>query len=364
MAEKFWWNTVTKKKHKFSEGLFLALLILLSAFYRLGLEIKKFLYALKIFKPRSFGARIICAGNITMGGTGKTPFIEELAKRLTREEKNVLIVCKGYKRQKLHPIDVVSDGHQLMLKQRNAGDEAYMLARAVPKAKVVVAGNKIKGIEFGVALYRPDYVLLDDGFQKRHALTGASHVVLVDALNPAGYNRLFPAGILREPFSAIRDADAVVLTNTNLANPEIVEKLRNRVVKFNKNLKVFDAEHQPKYVYNVSTGEKQELSFLQDKKILAFSSIGNPHGFERTLRALGAHIITGIRFRDHHRLLKKEMESLMKLYDRTRAQAILTTEKDEVKLSRKHIVDNRVFALKIGMNIKNMKELEKRLRLP
>ncbi len=363
MFEKLWWQAISKKKRSLAELLFFWLLCIISVFYYIGLGVRKAVYKLKIIKPKQFAAKIICAGNLTTGGTGKTPFIEEMAKRLIREEKNVLIVCKGYRRSKLHPVDVVSDGIQLLLKQRNAGDEAYMLARSVPKAKVIVADNKLKGIEFGISAFKPDFVLLDDGFQKRYDIENGLHVVLIDAINPLGFNRLFPAGMLREPLSGLKDADAVLVTNTNLVEADKLDKIKEMVSGFNKNVKVFESEHQPKMLYNATTGEKLDPAYLLDKRIISFSSIGNPLGFERTLKNLGAHILVGLRFKDHHRLFKKEIDAIMRLYDSTKAALIVTTEKDEVKISRKHIIDNRIYVLKIGMLIKNVKELEKKLRI-
>ncbi len=363
MFENFWYKVISKKKRTVPELLFFWLLVFISFFYGFGLLLRKMFYKIKLFKTKAFGSRVICAGNITMGGTGKTPFIEELAKRLIRDEKSVAIVCKGYRRDKKHAMDVVSDGLAILLKQRYAGDEAYMLARSIPKAKVIVADNKLKGIAYAIDLFKPDYVLLDDGFQKRFDITGAAQCVLVDALNPVGFGRLFPAGMLREPMSSIKDADAVLITNTNLAGPEKTEKIREMAARFNKNIKVFESEHQPKIIYNVSTGEKLDLGSVNDKKIMAFSSIGNPLGFERTLKGLGAHLVVGLRFKDHHRVNKKEMEAIMKLYESTKASMIITTEKDEVKLNKKYITDNRIYALKIGLFIKNVKELEKKLRI-
>jgi tetraacyldisaccharide 4'-kinase len=362
MFENIWYQSVSKKKKNVPESLFFIMLFAASKLYRVCLEIRKLMYTLKIIKPKNFGVKIISAGNLTMGGTGKTPFIEEMAKRLIRDEKSVVIVCKGYRREKKKPIDVVSDGLQILLKQRYAGDEAYMLARSVPKAKVIVADNKLSGIAYAVDTFKPDYVLLDDGYQKRYDIIGAAHCVLIDAMNPAGFGRLFPAGLLREPFSAVKEADCVLITNTGIVGVDKTEKLRQAILTYNKNLKIFESEHQAKILYNVTSHEKLDPSVLQDKKIIVFSSLGNPLGFEKTLKSLGAHILVSLRFKDHHRLSKKEILAVMKLYESTKAAMIVTTEKDEVKLSKKTIVDNRVYALKIGLLIKNVKDLEKKLR--
>lgn len=126
---------------------------------------------------------------------------------------------------------------------------------------------------------------------------------------------------------------------------------------------IYESEHHPKIVYNISNAEKFDPDVLDGKKIIAFSSIGNPLGFEKTLKALGANMIIALRFRDHHKLSKKEMGAIIKLYDRTQASMILTTEKDEVKIDKKYVSNSSVYALKIGMLIKNIKQLEAKLTI-
>ncbi|MEI7542247.1 MAG: tetraacyldisaccharide 4'-kinase [bacterium] len=363
MFENFWYQTVSSKKKSLLQFVFYVFLLFISIFYGLGLFLRKKLYQYNILKAKSFGVKIISAGNITMGGTGKTPFIEEIAKRLISEEKSVVIVCKGYKRNKKQPLNVVSDGIKILLKQENAGDEAFMLARSVQKAKVIVADDKLMGIAYAVKLFNPDYVLLDDGFQKRGDIAKAKHCVLIDAINPVGFGRLFPAGMLREPMSEIKHADAVIITNTNLVEPEKIIRIKQMIRSFNIYIMIYESEHHPKIVYNISNAEKFDPDVLDGKKIIAFSSIGNPLGFEKTLKALGANMIIALRFRDHHKLSKKEMGAIIKLYDRTQASMILTTEKDEVKIDKKYVSNSSVYALKIGMLIKNIKQLEAKLTI-
>jgi tetraacyldisaccharide 4'-kinase len=359
-----WLRTVSAKKRNIKQGMFLMLLYFISFLYRFGLFVKQSLYSLGILKKNNFSKRIISVGNITVGGTGKTPFVEEIGRKIIRSGKKLLIVEKGYKRKKKRNTDVVSDGSSVLLRSAEAGDEPFMIARNLPEARVVVSKDKIKGIKFGISEFAPDVVILDDGFQKRQAINGAHNVVLINAMNPFGYNRIFPAGLLREPVKSLESADTVVITNTNLVDDySKVAKITRTVEKINKNAKIFESEHQPKYFYNISTGEKEQLDFISGKKIIIFSSLGNPEGFERTVSAMGASVMMSIRFRDHHKLVKKEILGLMGLLARTNTALLLTTEKDEVRLSKRLIEDKRVYALKISMFVKNAKELEKRLKI-
>lgn len=362
--ENFWKKSVSGKNRGIPELLFFFFLFLLSLFYLAGLGVKNLADSLGLFKKRQYGRKVISVGNVTVGGTGKTPFVEEIGKKIVKSGKSLLIVEKGYKRKKNKNTELVSDGEKLLLKPFNAGDEAYMIARNIPGAKVIVSSNKIKGIDSGIAAFNPDFILLDDGFQKRHMIEKPHNVVLVNALDPAGNGNLFPAGILREPFSALKYADTAVITNTNLVSDyNKVLKLSDKIQALNKNVKVFEAEHSPKYFYNVINGEKEGLNFVSGKKIILFSSLGSPEGFEKTMEAMGADVMLSIRFRDHHRFTKKEIKGFMGLLERTGTQFLVTTEKDEVRLNKKFITDKRVYALKIGMLIKNSKELEKRLKI-
>lgn len=364
MIEKIWWRIITKKKKNLLDVFIMLFLYILSGFYFFGLLIKDILYRLNVQKPLVTPYNIITIGNLTLGGTGKTTVTLEIAKRILKSNKKLLVVAKGYKRKKINDIDIVSNGSEVLLSVTNAGDEPYMLARNLKEACIIVGENKIKTIEYGLQIFKPDYVLLDDGFQKRKDIKKAINILLIDALNPFGFNSLFPAGLLREPIYSLKDADAIIITNTNIVdNPQKIEKIKDVIFGFDKNAKVFEADVLPRYVYNVFTGEHFGPEFLNNKKVICFSGIGNPIAFERTLKLLDAHIVVGLRFSDHHILHKKEIEAICKLLQKTNASLIITTEKDEVKLKRKFFIDDKVFCLKTGILIKNIKELDKKLKL-
>ena len=276
----------------------------------------------------------------------------------------MLVVAKGYKRKKLNKIDVVSNGEKLLLDCSFAGDEPYMIARNVPKAKVVVGTDKIKAIKYGVETFKPEVVLLDDGFQKRHNLKASANVVLINALNPFGYGYLFPAGLLREKVSALAEADVVVLTNVNLmSDPSKLKRIKDIILTHNKNIKIFHATHEPKEVYNINTSEKHAPAFLKNKKVIAFSSIGNPAGFEKTLKQLGARILFGFYYGDHHAFKKKELEGIAQVYKKSSADFVITTEKDEVRIKMEFLATAPVYALKIGMVIPQFADLDKVLKV-
>lgn len=364
MIEKIWWQVITKKKKNILDIIIMLFLYILSGFYFFGLLLKDILYRFKIIKPLIIPYNIITIGNLTLGGTGKTSITLEIAKRIIKSDKKLLIVAKGYKRNKINNIDIVSNGSEILLSVKNAGDEPYMLARNLKEACIIVGEDKIKTIEYGLQIFKPDYVLLDDGFQKRRDIKRAINILLIDALNPFGFNSLFPAGMLREPIYSLRDADAIIITNTNIVdNPKKIEKIKDIIYGFDKNAKVLEADVLPKYVYNIFTGEHFGTEFLNNKKVICFSGIGNPVAFERTLKLLNAHIVVGLRFRDHHTPKKKEIEAICKLLQKTNASLIITTEKDEVKLKRKFFTDDKVFCLKTVILIKNIKELDKKLKL-
>ncbi|MCX7698463.1 MAG: tetraacyldisaccharide 4'-kinase [Candidatus Goldbacteria bacterium] len=364
MIERIWWQIITKKKKNLIDIFIMLFLYILSGFYFFGLLIKDVLYKLNIKKPLITPYNIITIGNLTLGGTGKTSITIEIAKRIIKSGKKLMVVAKGYKRKKINDIDIVSNGSEILLSVKNSGDEPYMLARNLKDACVLVGENKIKTIEYGLQIFKPDYVLLDDGFQKRKDIKKSINILLIDALNPFGFNSLFPAGMLREPIHALREADVIIITNTNIIDdPQKIDKIKDVIYGYDKNAKILEADIQPKYVYNIFTDEHHAVEFLNNKKVICFSGIGNPIAFERTLKMLNAHIVVGLRFKDHHTLLKKEIEAMCKLLQKTNASMIITTEKDEVKLKRKFFTDNRVFCLKTGVLIKNIKELDKKIKL-
>lgn len=363
MMHDFWKATVNSKKKSFSQILFYCLLRVVSFFYFIASFFPEIAVFLRLRSKKSHTRKIILVGNITVGGTGKTPFTEELARRLVKAGKNVLVVEKGYKRKKKKNIETVSDGTSVYLNSAEAGDEPFIIARNIPEAKVIVSDDKTRGLEYGLRKFLPDAAIIDDGFQKRHYFKNASTIVLVDALNPFGLNKIFPAGYLREPVKVLKESENIVITNSNLISQDALAALEKKIASIAPEAKIFTAEHEPKYFYSFKNNEKYDLQKFAGRRVILLSGLGNPEGFEKTMGLLSVKMCASLRKPDHHKFKKREIKAVISLLEKTGAEAVITTEKDEVKINRRHIGDAPFFALKIGMNVKNIKELEKRLKV-
>ncbi|MEK7309930.1 MAG: tetraacyldisaccharide 4'-kinase, partial [Planctomycetota bacterium] len=240
------------------------LLRMLSFFYYIGIKLRLCLYWVGIFRARKLPAYVISVGNLTVGGTGKTPFVLYLAERLSKSNK-VGILARGYGSDAK-----VSEDDENMALPAN-------VIRATNPDRVSAGEKLIK--EQGVQT-----IILDDGFQHL-ALRRDVDIVLIDATNPFGKGRLMPAGILREPQASLKRADIFVLTHVDLVTPEQLNALEQKLRKYNK--KIVNAIHKPQYLVDMARPDKTiDLSAIKDKNIWEFCGIGNPFQFHKTLNAL------------------------------------------------------------------------------
>jgi tetraacyldisaccharide 4'-kinase len=296
-----------------------------------------FLYEFGIFRRYPLGCQVISVGNITAGGTGKTPVVEIFARELQKSGRKVAILSRGYRkrelpwyqrlfREKMEPPRVVSDGTRLLLDSEMGGDEPYMLASNLPGVVVLVDKNRVKSGRFAVKRFGCDTLILDDGFQYlklRHRL----EIVLVDKTNPFGNESLLPRGVLREPIRNIRRADFIFITKSDGQT----EALRARIRALNATAEIIECRHRPRYLQNVYTAEHVPLAWLQGRTVTSLSGIAVPQSFENSLRAMGAKVIYCERYADHHRYNAQEIiDALNKAAD-LHADALLTTEKDAVR---------------------------------
>lgn len=255
---------------------------------------------------------VISVGNLTWGGTGKTSLAAQVAEFLIQHAYQVAIVSRGYGRRS-KGIVMVSDGRQILCDWKAAGDEAYWLAQAVPRAIVVVAEDRADAFRELKAL-RPDVILLDDAFQHRRVARDID-ILLVDSSEDLLRQRILPFGKLREPVDSIRRADAVVLTHASQAHPSTVKCIASRV-----EAPVFHADYVP------------EGADLAGKKLAAFCGLGSPQHFFRMLKDAGAELVFHQEFRDHHVYKPAELAALQTNAERAGAEAVATTAKDAVKI--------------------------------
>lgn len=358
------WGTevIFGRARGFGAWLMRMLLRVLSWGFRLMVRGRLYLYGSRLVHERNLGALTISVGNITMGGTGKTPVVELLARTLQARGRRVAILSRGYKSHDLKkpqtwdpawgpvmsdPPKIVSDGKKLRLGPKYGGDEPYMLAKNLKGVSVVVDKSRIKSGFFALERLNADTLLLDDGMQylkMGHELD----IVLVDSDTPFGTNALIPRGTLREPPISLRRASYIFLTKCkNLDNEALINKIR----KYNSTAEIIECRHGPKYLENVFTGEQKPLDFLNDKWTACISGIANPEGFEKSVEALGAKVAFNKRFTDHHWFEQKVIDEFMfRCMDRA-MDIIVTTEKDAVRFPRPKELDVPIYFLRIEVEI-------------
>ncbi|MES2997389.1 MAG: tetraacyldisaccharide 4'-kinase [Verrucomicrobiota bacterium] len=341
------------------------LLRALSGIFRLLVQLRLARYRSGAREQHFLGAKVISIGNITVGGTGKTPVTELLSRELRDRGRSVAILSRGYKSKKPrrpqkwtdvrtdqtipaeHMPRVVSTGSALLLDSKHAGDEPFMLARNLDGVSVVVDKNRVKSGRFAISQLGADLLLLDDGMQYLD-LAHSWDIVLVDATSPFGTGAMLPRGTLREPPKNLRRATYILLTKCDGRSNE---KLIQRIRKHNKTAKIIETTHGPVHIENVFTRERQPLSFLVGKYVGAISAIAVPEGFEGSLAKLGAKVEITRRFSDHHRFSRKDVEKFMHRCIERDLSLMVTTEKDAVRFPRPQSIDVPVYFLRIEVEI-------------
>lgn len=337
----------------------------LSRIFRVIVKVRVFLYKSNVKKAKNFGCAIISVGNITVGGTGKTPVVEMLAKILHEEKRKVAILTRGYKSRSKQPwwnrlnparwgkseIKVVSTGQGPLLGVRQAGDEAFMLANNLSGVSIYSCKNRVYSASYALEKGGADTIILDDGFQYLR-LGRKLDIVLIDSVNPFGNGNLLPRGVLREPVKHLQRAQCFFLTKANRTSTGELKKL---LFKIRPDAVVVECAHVPQHVVDAFSGNQKNLDFLMGKKVYVFSAIASPKGFEDSVNELGAQIAGVERFVDHHNFSDRELRHIVKRAARSGASMILTTEKDAVRLPKikKNIP---IYYLRVKIEIINGKE--------
>ncbi len=327
------------------------LLFGLSRLYRNAVQFRLTLYNAGILRQHVFGCFAVSVGNLTTGGTGKTPVVELLARTLLARGKHVAVLSRGY-RSKPRPLwirlkslfsrnpdivppRVVSDGKQVLLDSSVAGDEPYMLARNLvgtarqPGAMVGVDKDRFKGGIYATS-HGADTLILDDGFQYLR-LRPWTNILLVDSTNPFHNHEMLPVGMLREPIKNLRRADYIFLTKSD--GRESLHHLRRFLKRHNPQAEIIECNHVPKYLQHVSdASQRLPLDALKGIKVAALSAIAVPESFNRYLTLLGAGIVYKQHFADHHRYHASEIAAFGRKARAAGAEMLLTTEKDAVRL--------------------------------
>jgi tetraacyldisaccharide 4'-kinase len=360
--EQFAIDVILERRHGVRAALLRGLLYGLSFIYEWLVQFRLFLYRHRILRERTLGCLVISIGNLTVGGTGKTPIVEKVARALQRGGRRVAILSRGYKSvprpvkkslwdrlrgKDSTPPRVVSDGKSLLLDSLTAGDEPYMLAHNLKDVIVLVDKDRVKSGLHAIGEMKADTLLLDDGLQYLH-LKHRLDLVLIDRQAPFGNEFLLPRGTLREPPRNLRRASYIFITkSTGEPDNELIERIR----RYNRTAEIIECAHEPLHLQNVVSGEELPLARLRDAYVGSLCGIAAPESFENGLRKLGARIELAKRYLDHHRYTEAELQNFITRCIRRDLEMIVTTEKDAVRFPRLTSPQVPIFFLRVEIKI-------------
>lgn len=363
------WGTdvVFGKAHGFRAGLMRCVLRVASFGFYLVAKLRLFLFRRRIKTVHYLGTFVISVGNITAGGTGKTPVVELLSCTLAARGRRCAILTRGYKSEPLdepqtwydkvgrpvsHLPKIASDGTTRYLTPLYAGDEPFMLARNLDGVAVLVDKDRVKSGIFAIEQLGCNTLILDDGMQYlklRHELD----IVLVDCGFPFGTGALLPRGTMREPRSSLARAGYIILTKSGgKPQDELISTLR----RYNRVADIIVTNHAPAYLENIFTGERKPLDYLKGKYVACLSGIARPESFEKLVEEQGAQVVIRRRYPDHHWFDQDELEAFVNRCADRAMDLICTTEKDAVRFLKPGEMDVPIYFLRIQIEIEQGRE--------
>jgi len=314
------------------------LLTFLSFIYLAAIRLRWLLYKAAVLKAGRLSSPVISIGNITWGGTGKTPLAESLCRYLASEGKSIALLTRGY-----------------------GADEDRYLAQSLKGVSVIVGKDRLKNARAALKEKSFDIFILDDGFQ-HWAIDRDIDIVMINATNPFGSGLLVPSGILREPLTSISRADIAVLTKTDLVDSAALESTKRDISGINPGIEIFESVHRPVGLYDES-GALLPVEDINGKKICAVSGLGDNRSFEQTLENIGSDVAKRFCFMDHHRYTEADMAMIIKECGASNIDTIVTTEKDSIKLKAlsSSAPDIRWLILKIVLKVRDEEIFLRRL---
>ncbi len=320
-------------------------LYLLSIIYGWIIRLRNRMYDRAVFKIKKLRCRVISIGNITVGGTGKTPMAIMLANLLEKRGYRPAVLSRGYGGKNKKRITVVSDESHILAKSREAGDEPVLIAKAAKGVPVITGAKRYLTGKYAVDNLGVDVLILDDAFQHR-SLFRDIDIILLDSEKPFGNGFLLPRGSLRERKESLERADIVVLTGENENGDSTLLNKKGAVP-------IFRGYHKPKELVKGEEGNSYSLEYLSGKKICAFAGIAKPEAFEETIVTLGGEVVSLIAFPDHHRYTTSDIKEIKRAASNYSSEIIVTTEKDGIKLIDFPDFFRDIYLLRIEMTIVN-----------
>ena len=304
-------------------------------------RLRETLYKKGLLQSKRLPCPVISIGNITVGGSGKTPMTIYVAELIKHLGYGVAIISRGYKGEAEKIGGVVCDGRIICMGPDKAGDEPFMVAKRLKTVPVIVGQNRFKAGILAIKEFKPDVLLLDDAFQHLK-LHRDLDLVLLDSKEPLGNTYLFPRGTLRETASALSRGDAVILTRSDVGKPASLGQIKKHFPR----KPIFHSSHTP-YIYKIVTGNtsqsrdrltissKYDFDIFKNKRVFAFSGIASNDDFRRTIESFKCKLENFSGFPDHHQYLDKELDEIVKSATDLSVEFIFTTEKDYVRIAHK-----------------------------
>jgi tetraacyldisaccharide 4'-kinase len=315
--------------------------------YRGLLGAREWLYGRGLLHSRALSCAVVSVGNLTVGGTGKTPAVELAVRTLAELGHRAAVVSRGYRRQS-RGVQIVADTASIRLDPEDAGDEPFLLARRLPRVPVIVGANRYEAARLAVERFHATAVVLDDGFQHK-TLVKNLEIVMTRARNPWGNGRLLPGGPLREPLAALARAHLIVATEARSAVD--LEDVRTAATRWAPAVPVLTARYAPVECWEAERMRARTLSSLEGARLLAFAGIASPRGFGTTLGELGVHVLDQVAFPDHHWYSPEDLRRLSLRARELGAEGLITTEKDWVRLRRLPLPDRALYVVSVQLEL-------------
>ncbi|TAN64074.1 tetraacyldisaccharide 4'-kinase [bacterium] len=316
-------NTFTEKVKKCmtedGHGPFCVFLYFISVIYSVAVRIRAWFYVAGVFKSVRLGCKVISVGNITVGGSGKTPVTMHVAELLKKSGYKVLVLSRGYGRSTKGMV-VVSDGIQILRSPSESGDEPYLMATRLKGVPVVVGEDRVKAGKAAIELFKPDVIVLDDGFQHLR-LCRDLNIALIDGAIGLGNGYLLPRGIMREGLPALLRADMLMVKGTALA-PDVLRGING------PSKPLFNFTLAPQKFVDLKSGKDLPLSSLKGARAVAVAGLASPEQFFKTVEGIGVKIVKRLAYPDHHAYIESDLQAM----EADGAEVVITTEKDGVKL--------------------------------
>jgi len=314
------------------------------------IRLRNLFYQTGLFEVRKLGCKVISVGNITVGGTGKTPMVIMLANLLKEKGYKPAVLSRGYRGKKKTPVNIVSNGEKVLMTSAEAGDEPVLIAKSASDVPVITGKNRCRTGTFAIEHFGADILILDDAFQHRSIFRDID-IVLLDKTRPFGNGFVIPRGELREPGNALGRADIIVKTGGRDQGSGIRGQ--------GSGTHIFEGYRKPVTLLRGRAGDVFPLDYLHGKKVCAFAGIARPDSFKKTIASVGGEMEAFLSFPDHHVYTEGDIDRIRTVVSKSSSQIILTTEKDGIKLIDFPDFLRDIYLLRIEMEIlPSQKEFE------